>query len=354
MFLDYPSGNNRITMDKKNPVELAIPNSDTNNIITPDSSLCLSDSDESVSDLIRVEAQITAENIKYQKHQKDMEDVSRIPTGDLYCVPSCKDSRKIGNSTMTKCCLCMPWHHLTCLDEDEEEGEAFWTCPSCRSLPAKVNALSEFMNSKINNLYMKLDHMYHLNTKLVGVVQKSNLENKLLRQQLNAISKFDRTNNHVDNCSNVKHTESVPSVITTTNASSLENDTSDYSDIININMESHKPSKKVGDSVSVCGNERTCSDKSDIIIVCDSIPAYIDKSVVNDICGVNTQLEKSAVSVNEAVDYIQDRTSPESVTVIHTGTNNLRKDTTKTITRRFQRLEANIKDKKLKKVAFQA
>ena len=65
---------------------------------------------------------------------------------------------------------------------------------------------------------------------------------------------------------------------------------------------------------------------------------------------MNTEILKTAESVNEAVDYIQDRVNPEAMTVIHTGTRNLKKDSPKTVIQRFQRLETNIKEKKLKKV----
>ena len=62
-----------------------------------------------------------------------------------------------------------------------------------------------------------------------------------------------------------------------------------------------------------------------LVIICDSIPTYIDKTIVNKKCGMNTQntqILKTAESVNEAVDYIQDRVNPEAMTVIHTGTRN--------------------------------
>ena len=92
--------------------------------------------------------------------------------------------------------------------------------------------------------------------------------------------------------------------------------------------------------------------ENNLVIICDSLPTYIDKTVVNKKCGMNTEILKTAESVNEAVDYIQDRVNPEAMTVIHTGTRNLKKDSPKTVIQRFQRLETNIKEKKLKKVAL--
>ena len=52
--------------------QLDLPGGNVINVITPDSSLCLSDSDESVSDLLRVDAQITPEHIAYQKDKSNL------------------------------------------------------------------------------------------------------------------------------------------------------------------------------------------------------------------------------------------------------------------------------------------
>ena len=316
--------------------QLDLPGGNVINVITPDSSLCLSDSDESVSDLLRVDAQITPEHIAYQKDKSNLK-----PDPIAYCVPACKHDRKEGTASMTRCCQCMTWYHMSCLDEDEEEGEAYWTCHICRQLPDKVNALCD----KVNNLYMKLDDMYHLNTKLLGVVEKSNRENKLLRQQINAMLTSDKKSSHVKSVHQTLSTSNVThnNAFVANKSVNVKEKNVEVSDDLD-------SSHNVRDLSSVCGKENEMG--KNLVIICDSIPTYIDKTVVNKKCGMNTEILKTAESVNEAVDYIQDRVNPEAMTVIHTGTRNLRKDSPKTVIQRFQRLETNIKEKKLKKVAL--
>ena len=306
------------------------------NLITPDSSLCLSDSDESVSDLIQLEAQVTAEHIAAQKAVTDP--VPRGSSEDGYCIPACKHMRKQGSASMSKCCICMTWFHLTCLGEDDEEGDTFWSCFRCRNLTERVNELSISMNNKLDKLYMKLDAMYHLNTKLLGVIQKSNLENKQLRQQVNNLIK-SCTSKHIDKSDSVEKA-AVPVVPTVNN--------SFQSVCVN---QSHVSSQKRDDVLTVCGNDEQCQG-TDLNIVCDSIPTYINLGNVSKKCGMKTKIQKSALTVNDAVDFIQDKVNTKAMTVIHTGTNNLRRDSAKTVIQRFERLETNIKKKKLTKIAL--
>ena len=78
---------------------------------------------------------------------------------------------------------------------------------------------------------------------------------------------------------------------------------------------------------------------------------YIDKSKFKDVCSV--QLSNLGATVNEAVDYIQEKANgdPDVLTVIHTGTRNLIRDSATTLVKRFERLETNIRNKKVR-IAF--
>ena len=298
---------------------------------TPDSSICYSDSDESAIELIITEAQITPECINDQAEKDNVE------TTVQYCVSDCLHDRKQGDGAMSRCCGCMVWYHLPCLKEDEEEGESFWTCPSCRSLSSQVKRLNECVNSmnrKVDNLYMKLNDMYHLNVKLLSAVNKSNTENKLLRQQLSTVNKCN-----VQTCKYVL-TESSE---TSFSNSRLTGGASKSEPIIN----NHPSSPKKDDSPIVHDNVKSCI----LNIVCDSIPRYVNKSLLSKGCGMKAEVVQLAPTVNEAVDYVQDQADPAAVTLIHTGTRNLRKDSAKTIISRFERLEANIKHRKLKRIA---
>ena len=166
--------------------------------------------------------------------------------------------------------------------------------------------------------------MYHLNVKLLSAVNKSNTENKLLRQQLSTVNKCN-----VQTCKYVL-TESSE---TSFSNSRLTRGASKSEPIIN----NHPSSPKKDDSPIVHDNVKSCV----LNIVCDSIPRYVNKSLLSKGCGMKAGVVQLAPTVNEAVDYVQDQADPAAVTLIHTGTRNLRKDSAKTIISRFERLEAN-------------
>jgi hypothetical protein len=176
---------------------------------------------------------------------------------------------------------------------------------------------------------MKLNDMCHLNAKLVTAMQKSNLENKLLRQQINGSVKV-KCNHNTD--SRVK-----------TVSTQYDNDSVDNASKEETSITTEAPVEEK----DVCGTVKTVMN-----IVCDSIPSYINSSEIDNLCDVKPSIQKVAATINDAVDYIQDDVDPTAVTVIHTGTRNLRKDSTMTVIRRLQRLETNIKQKGLRKIAL--
>ena len=326
----HVSQNGKAELSKMSP-------SDVIGVGTPNSSICISDSDESVSDIITVQAQITPEQVAEQALQDNYDPKKPVQ----YCVPGCVHERRDGTAPMSRCCICMKWYHLPCLNEDEEEGESFWTCHKCRCLPEQVKNLNDLMKSKIDTLYMKLNDMFHVNTKMLNIIEKSNLENKLLRQQLNALMKND-------------FIKSVKTASCDLNCTSLLKEPRSQTTMSNSSSQTNTVTDKSVDKINNIGTSLTCvKDKLiKVHVVCDSIPSYIDKSLVSPGCNVKAEITKTATTVNEAVDYVQDKADPEDVTVIHTGTRNLRKDTTKRLIQRFERLETNIKAKKLNKVAL--
>ena len=54
-----------------------------------------------------------------------------------YCIPKCSYKRKESGAAMCGCCLCMRWYHLSCVGDEEEDGEGFWSCTKSCRLPDK-------------------------------------------------------------------------------------------------------------------------------------------------------------------------------------------------------------------------
>ena len=135
-----------------------------------------------MSEMITVEAEVLSEAASEQTYKYNDEGQP-----DIYCVPSCR----YNEAAMSKCCLCMDWFHPVCLGDTEEDAESFWTCMRCRRIPYKVYDLAEIINSKfnaiigkINEIIGKINDIHHVNTKLLGDIEKCKRENKLLRLKL--------------------------------------------------------------------------------------------------------------------------------------------------------------------------
>ena len=172
-------------------------------------------------------------------------------------------------------------------------------------------------------------------------IQKSNLENKLLRQQVKVL---------------LRNNEKVKSSASA-NYGSSQIDKSLASEPTNSYEVNNLPMSGESETAVIDVNDKTvtgkvCKKPNVINIISDSIPTYVSSSHIQQICGVKPVIQKLAPTVNEAVDYIQDKADPDAVTVIHTGTRNLKKDSTMTIIRRLQRLEANIKHKGIKIIQY--
>ena len=124
---------------------------------------------------------------------------------------------------------------------------------------------------------MKLNNMFHVNTKMLNVIEKSNLENKLLRQQLNALRKNDfiksvKTGSCDLNCTSLLKEDKSPT--TMSNSSSQTNTVTD------------KPVDKINNIGTIL--TRVKDKLTKVHVVGDSIPSYIDKSLV--IPGCNARL----------------------------------------------------------------
>ena len=89
---------------------------------------------------------------------------------------------------------------------------------------------------------------------------------------------------------------------------------------------------------------------SKLVVVCDSIPKLVKPNDVSS--SLPCEVQHVAPTVNEATDFVQDSAKLSDILLVHSGTNNIRKESYVTVNNRFDRLETNIKHRKLKCVAL--
>ena len=317
---------------------------DTQDILTietPDTSfgsMCSTNSDESMVNVLTVDADISPEFKTDENHKL----TSKHEKG-VYCIIGCQYKRKQGKAVMGRCCLCMVWYHPKCLGEEEDDAESFWTCPTCRRLPEQMEILQDTVSDKFNSIIMKMNDINHLNVKLLSMVEKSLNENKMLKKQM----KVFMSNNKCHKCSNVKQVKTgsvnIPEPVST-------------------NVKQTQPVQSAADHIEINKTNVKKPNEGQIVnqtkvmpsinIICDSIPKRIDTGIAGNIVGGSIKIVNEAKSVNDATDYVQDHADKSSINLFHTGTRNLTKDTAGTIIKRFERLEANIKSKNLEFVAL--
>ena len=79
---------------------------------------------------------------------------------------------------------------------------------------------------------------------------------------------------------------------------------------------------------------------SKLVVVCDAIPKLVKPNDVSS--SLPCEIQHVAPTVNEATDFVQDSAKLSDILLVHSGSNNIR----------FDRLETNIKQRKLKCVAL--
>ena len=68
--------------------------------------------------------------------------------------------------------------------------------------------------------------------------------------------------------------------------------------------------------------------------------------------GIKVEVHPVAPSVDEATDFVQEHISSDTPLIIHTGTNNVKKESARIVKQRFDRLETNILAQGIKQVAL--
>ena len=89
---------------------------------------------------------------------------------------------------------------------------------------------------------------------------------------------------------------------------------------------------------------------SKLVVVCDSIPKLVKPNDVSS--SLPCEVQHVRPTINEATDFVQDSAKLSDILLVHSGTNNIHKESYVTVNNRFDRLETNIKHRKLKCVAL--
>ena len=240
---------------------------------------------------------------------------SDISDPDSYCVEYCAHGRQQGSASMIKCGFCMQWFHPTCCGEDKKSTKGFWTCLSCRNV-----------SKRIQNLERKVDLLANLNMKLIVLLHDKHA--KFLEPTVLAPPVPTQNMNKNPSCGPTR--KNLAKVTSTGTQTALM-------DVIN--AEQDKPSNDQGQK------------DTRVTVVCDSIPICIESDKMVDHKEVSVEIKQVAPKINQAVDFVQDHATQSDFLIIHTGTNNMFKESVTTINRRFERLETNLIHKKIKNVA---
>ena len=242
------------------------------------------------------------------------EDESLKSNQDYLCTETCGHSRKQGSESMLRCCSCMQWFHPSCCGEDKKY-KGFWLCLMCRDT-----------SKRVINLERKVDMLANLNLKLIV----------LLHEKDSKLSSF-KSSNACPNTQNLNKTQQPRDKSARPEVKQRETQTAQMHVIQE--EQAKQPS-----------SQGQCDAK--ISIICDSIPICIDTDELKGSHSAFIDVKQVAPKINDAVDYVQDKSSCSEFLLIHTGTNNMSNESVTTINRRFERLENNLVHKKLKNVGL--
>ena len=260
-----------------------------------------------------------------------------------YCVNTCYYDGKQSDQPMVRCGLCMRWFHVKCTDEPEDENyaEAAWTCPSCRLMPSIVSQLQVNIETIMDTLLQ-----------LVGV--KPN-ESKLLHST---------ADQDAANISPAAVNRSATSDDDTDHSSPFDVDDDD-DDADDSDESCRMPESSDGEQSHPESDDslwpwesattkkklrkrrsRACIPpvKHNVTLISDSVPKNIDVNYIQRKTAAKVSVLREGRDVNKTVDYIQDHAAclRSSHIVLHTGTNNVLRESEHITMRRFDRLETNL------------
>ena len=87
---------------------------------------------------------------KKAKHKRSSNEEPNDAVQVQHCSIDCRYDRK-DSSAMIRCSLCMAWHHLVCVGEDDGYM-GVWTCMQCRNLPLTIATLQTQMQQLVDSI----------------------------------------------------------------------------------------------------------------------------------------------------------------------------------------------------------
>ena len=225
-----------------------------------------------------------------------------------YCVPYCAYDRQQGNASMIQCCCCMQWFHPSCCNEDKKVSKGFWACLECRKT-----------SERIINLEKKVDLLANLNMKLIILLHDKHA--KFLEPNPDLVK--------LPPLSTKKSTETQTSVMDRVFAEQKEQPVT---------------SERKQDDLT--------NNDVKTVMICDLLPKTIDPTDIVSNDTIPCEIKHVAPKINQATDYVQDKAQPSDLLLVHSGTNNISKESYATVNQRLERLETNIKHKKLRNVCL--
>ena len=235
-----------------------------------------------------------------------------------YCIPSCAHGRQQGNSAMVQCCCCMQWFHPSCCNEDKKQCKGVWTCLECRKT-----------SQRVINLEKKVDLLANLNMKLIILLHDKH-------------TKFLEPNASRTTASPSNHHNRPPSATKSKMIVGTQTKVMDR-------VMAEQKEVPVLPEPNIANFE---SKKPKIVVVCDSMAKSIKPTdlITNNI--QSCEIKHVAAKINQVTDYVQDNADVSNFLLVHSGTNNVSKESYATVNQRLERLETNIKHKGLTNVGL--
>ena len=112
-----------------------------------------------------------------------------------HCIPGCKHRKGRGGGDMVRCCLCMAWYHIKCLEISNDETLGFWSCFVCRHLGDDLRTtnekldLSSEMERAVTLFTRTLRETQQERDVAVNEVSALKTENAVLREQITALTR---------------------------------------------------------------------------------------------------------------------------------------------------------------------
>jgi hypothetical protein len=266
-----------------------------------------------------------------------------------YCVGWCEFEGEQGNKPMTRCSICMRWHHVACVDgQDEEEYEGSWTCPVCRDMPNRVVAMQT-----------KLDQVMALLTKLTTPLTTTTTATATSTAPPTELQSQPPQSQNKLLCGNRFQPLAQSPTSATSSHPATDDSLSEDSDtaILPPNQEMWKKKAqkhKKQPSKTARTQQRKRAFKATVLS--DSVLAKVDVNRTEDLSSeANCELifVHDAGDIDATIRCVQkDTLSRSDPLVIHTGTNNIRGEGVHGIVRRLETLESTLQDECYQRVAL--